>query len=47
MNSHKAIPALFEKVIQVNRIIELPIVILEPDMLDILSRYNYKPNYLQ
>jgi thiol-disulfide isomerase/thioredoxin len=35
----------YEKGIEINRIVETPIVSLEQDMLDILSRKDYKPNY--
>lgn len=35
----------YEKGIEINRIVESPIKSLEQDMLDILSKKDYKPNY--
>lgn len=35
----------YEKGVEINRIIETPIKSLEDDMLDILNRTSYKPNY--
>lgn len=37
----------FEKGIEINRIVESPKISLEQDMLDILSRKNYTPNYAE
>jgi thiol-disulfide isomerase/thioredoxin len=35
----------YEKGVEINRIVESPIISLEQDMLDILSGKDYKPNY--
>lgn len=37
----------YEKGVEINRIVERPMVSLEQDMLDILSGKNYKPQYAE